>query len=260
MNTISDNPSLFQSSLLGSLRGIVVHSLIFPLEVIKVRQQCAPITKTSYQIAFKIFQTEGMGSFYRGLKPQLLTTVSKQVWCWPLITHLPLFLQSKGLAEPPKQAITGLTISTVDAAITTPLSRATLLSAASCQKPPSIAAIYKEGWKGFFTYWTKLTVAWSSFLVAQKLFRDQERTDHQQRLNIPQLMKVAIKVSVLVSVCLTPFDLVNTLKQTEHRSLNQLFKGNVFKNLYRGWPVTLLCLTIHNVASIILIERLDGLK
>ena len=52
-------------------------SSVYPLEMIKIRQQCSH--GTAVQIARKIFQQEGFGAFYKGLTPQLGKSVIKPI-------------------------------------------------------------------------------------------------------------------------------------------------------------------------------------
>ena len=113
--------NLAWSSLWGIGRGISVHSLIYPLEVIKIRQQCSQGQTMSIRIAMALLRQEGIGAFYKGLTPQLLKTSIKQVWCWPMITGMPSILQRYQIDNLSQQAITGLSIATIDAAISTPL-------------------------------------------------------------------------------------------------------------------------------------------
>ena len=121
--------NLAWSSLLGVGRGILVHSLIYPLEVVKIRQQCSQDESKSIRIALKILQQEGVGAFYKGLAPQLLKTSIKQVWCWPMMTGMPSVLKRYQLENLGQQAFTGLSIATIDAVISTPLERAKIVSA-----------------------------------------------------------------------------------------------------------------------------------
>jgi hypothetical protein len=245
------------SSLWGITRGLCVHTLIYPLEVVKIRQQSLAHPQKSSQVAWALYQKEGPGAFYKGLSPQLLKTCLKQAWCWPLITGSPVFLQRYSIEDPYRHLLTGLFIATIDAGISTPLERAKIRSAFSGKASLSVRGTYKEGWRGFTTHWAKLSVNWSTFLMAQRYFRERSHTQTEQALSISQLTKVGIQVALTVSVVAAPFDLANTLKQTHNRSPSHLFSRAAIRTWYRGWPLSALSLSIHNIASVIVIDRLE---
>jgi hypothetical protein len=208
-----------------------------------------------FQIARKIFKQEGVGAFYKGLTPQLIKTSLKQMWCWPMITAVPGYLHTYGLGEIQQQILTGLSIATVDAVITTPLERAKILSALMGRASISLSNIYKEGWQGFSTYWAKRSVNMVTFLTAQQYFRDHERSPSGQ-ISLAALIKTGILVAIILSCVSAPLDLVNTLKQSRNLSLSYIFNRHGGIKLYRGWPINSFSLSIHNVASVILIEKL----
>jgi hypothetical protein len=237
------------------MRGAGVELLIYPLEGIKVRQQCAQNAEWSVQIAKRVLQQEGPMAFYRGLSPQLLKSCLKQVWCWPMITALPRQLQSYGIGTTQQQVLTGLSIATVDAAITTPLEKAKIHFTLTKKMTISLAHVYQEGWKGFSAYLAKRSMNWTVFLTAQQHFRDRARMSSQQPLSPLQLATIGTKVALIVSVVSAPFDIASTLKQAHNLTPSQLLsRKNIFK-LYRGWPLSALSLTLHNIASIIALEK-----
>lgn len=256
-STDSTQTHLIKSSFWGFLRGFSVHTLIYPLEVIKIRQQCSPISENSARVALSLFKGEGFSAFYKGLAPQLLKTSLKQVWCWPMITGTPVFLQSYQLGDLPTQAITGLSIATVDAAISTPLERIKILSAYTGKVSASLKGVYKNGWQGFATHWGKLSVNWMTFLVAQKYLREQDSTQSEQPLSFLQLTGIGIQVAVIVSLVGAPFDSANTLKQAKNLNPSHLFSRNGISKLYRGWPLNALSLVVHNIASVTVIDKLS---
>ncbi len=259
MSSVTDSTqtNLIRSSFCGVARGISVHTLIYPLEVVKIRQQCSQNSEKSVQIALALFQREGMGAFYKGLLPQLLKTSLKQIWCWPMITGVPDFLQRYRLGDIQRQILTGFSIATIDATITTPLERAKILSASTGKVAYSLSSAYKDGWRGYTTHWAKLSVNWVAFLTAQKYLRDRSRTQSEHPLSLPQLAKIGTQVALIVSLMSAPFDIANTLKQAQNLNPSYIFSRNRVFKLYRGWPLNALSLIIHNVASVIVINKLD---
>jgi hypothetical protein len=244
------NLDFLQSSLWGSVRGVSVEVLVFPLEVIKIQQQCSPNKETSIQIARRIFQSDGLGVFYRGLSPQLAKTAVKQIWIWPMITGGPSICKSHGVGEIGQQVLTGLSISAVDALITTPLERAKIVSALTGKAPLSFAHVYKNGWQGCRAYFAKRSVNMVTFLTAQKYLRGSEHR------SFGELVIIGTQVAFIVSFMGAPFDFGNTLKQAKNQDLFSFALKNGVKKIYRGSPLNALSLTIHNIASVILIEKL----
>lgn len=251
--------NLAWSSLWGIGRGISVHSLIYPLEVIKIRQQCSQNTSKSLRIAMDLLRQEGIGVFYKGLTPQLLKTSIKQVWCWPMITGMPSMLQGYQIKNLSQQAMTGLSIATIDAAISTPLERAKILSAFRGTSKFCLQNAYRDGWRGFAAHWSKLSVNWVAFLTAQKHLRDQSSGSSKDSLSFPQLTKIGVEVALIVSLVSAPFDIANTLKQAQNLAPSHLLSRNGIFKMYRGWPLNALSLIIHNIASVTLIEKLGNL-
>lgn len=261
MNNTTDSTQayLIRSSLWGVLRGLSVHTIIYPLEVIKIRQQCSPNSKNSAHVALNLFKQEGLGAFYRGLGPQLLKTSLKQSWCWPMITGLPVFFQRYQLGDLFTHALTGFLIATIDAGITTPLDRIKILSAYTGTASISLKTTYTNGWQGFTTHWLKLSVNWITFLTAQKYLRDRNTSHVEQSLSLLQLFKIGTQVAVIVSLMGAPFDIANTLKQAQNLKPSHLFSKKRICKLYRGWPLNALSLIIHNIASVIVINKVNQL-
>ncbi len=258
MSIDSTSPSLLSSSLWGIARGLFVHTLIYPLEVVKIRQQCQCNPQKSAAIARALFQKEGIGAFYQGLQAQLIKTSIKQAWVWPMITGVPVYLKRYGMGELYRQALAGLSIATIDAAITTPLERVKIRSAFAGKSKFSLNDLYKNGWRGFTTHWAKLSVNWAAFLVAQKHLRDRYRNTPEHVFSLPELAGIGVQVALIVSLVSAPFDIANTLKQAKNLSPAHLLSRNAFCKLYRGWPLNALALIIHNVASVIVIDKLSG--
>lgn len=240
MSTLQDN--ILKSSAYGIARELVVQPVLYPLEVIKIRHQNS--SQTACQIARRMHD-EGIGSFYKGFVPQMTKVFMKPLWRFPLMTEIPKALPTLDPFQ--QQAIAGLTIATTDALITTPLEKMKIQSAVSgvsCSSRP----INKEAWSGFSAYWFKLAANWVTFLVAQKYVR--EKISPNKPLSFSQTIVAGVSVALIVSVVAAPFDMMNTLAQTNN---NQKLKCTMF---YRGWSLSVLSLLIHNIASVYMLDRL----
>ena len=74
--------NLSQDSLLGMFRGAIVGTLVYPLKVVVVRQQCHPSPKTSAAVAWETFapidpnlHQPGMGLAYDDMHSYLFKAV-----------------------------------------------------------------------------------------------------------------------------------------------------------------------------------------
>lgn len=248
-----------QSSFYGTLRGITTEILVYPLQVVKIRQQCLEKSEKNFDIAKQIFREGGAGAFYKGLSPELFKTSIRQVWVWPLMTEMPKFFKEYGFKNLEAQILTGLSIATVDAIITAPLEKAKVFSALTGKSSSLGTHVSKNGWQGFSAYWMKRSVGTVTFLTAQAYFRDRAHSQSDS-LDYLTLIKIGIQVAFVLSIISAPFDLANTVRQACNRSL--FLEGSQVKvlRLYRGWPIYALSLVIQSVASVILMEKLSHKK
>jgi hypothetical protein len=246
-----------QSSLYGLARASAVEVIVYPLEVVKLRQQCSLGAEGSLQIARHVLGKEGASAFYRGFVPQLLKSGQKQIWCWPMMVNVPIHLQSHGIKDPYRQILTALSISTLDAAISTPLERTKILSAVTKGVRFSILGAYKDGLRGFTAYWTKRSVSWVTFFTAQKILRERASARSKEPLSPSQLAWIGVQVALIVSVASAPFDYANTQKQANNQNLSSLLSRKTIAVWFRGAHLNFLSLVIHNIASVSLLAHLD---
>lgn len=249
------------SSVLGMGRSIVVHTIIYPIEAVKTLYQSKATPEKSYEIGKRLFQTEGVLGVYRGLAPKLVSTVTKQAWCWPMITGVPMYLKRHSIDPYAEQGLTGLAIATVDAGVTTPFDRLRILMTTKRDQKLSFKNTFENGWHGFGANWSKLSVSWSVYLVAQKALREHEKArSGTLDLSLSQLTKVSVQVAGIVSVCMAPFDVFNTLRQSKDMKLAEFLSGNVLRKMFRGWPLSATSLVIHSLASTTLIDKLEQFR
>lgn len=234
-----------ETSVLGMVRGTLVQLLIHPLQNIKTCLQASSAETTSSQIIRKILEQKGIFGFYSGLKPKLIDTNIKQFWVWPFLQAAPRFLEQKKVTPLSAQIVTGVSIATIDACLSTPFEGAKIRLILAEKSPFSL-------FKGFKANWTRLTVQWTTFLAAQRYFRNQYKKTEQDSLTYPQLIMAGIKTACVVSVASAPFDTANTLVH-----ISQSIFNRPLRHLYRGWPYSALALLIHNIASVTLLDHLE---
>lgn len=253
MSTEATNRSALDSSLWGVGRGVFVHTLIFPLEVTKNRLQRRP-DSTSIKIAQTVLRQEGIGAFYQGLQAKLIGASIKQIWIWPTITTLPTFLKQYNINDRSQQLFTGLTIATIDAAIGTPFKKSETRSSVNGKFEYQLNL---RAWEGFSAHWRYLSVSWSTCLISQQYLRALYQQQQQEPLTLPQLATIGTGVAVFVSLATAPLDLANTIKQADDLSLKHFLSKNAWHGLYCGWPLKALSLTIQNIATVTLIDKLS---
>ncbi|KAI9913165.1 hypothetical protein PsorP6_006321 [Peronosclerospora sorghi] len=71
----SNQQSVFQSMWIGATSGMGGIVAVYPVDVVKTRMQNSRVATSAMQTLTTIFRTEGVGSFYKGLWPQLLGTI-----------------------------------------------------------------------------------------------------------------------------------------------------------------------------------------
>lgn len=228
-----------QAILWGALRGACVHSLIYPLDVIKTNLQIRP-GATTYTTALELLRNQRL---YSGFSSQILQTTLKQTWCWPIICFLPAYFKEQSFHLVSQNILTGLVIASLDAAILTPLEK---------RKIASMTKTTLHQNKTMAAHFAKLSVSWCTFLTVQALFRSQ----YDRKPTPLELAVIGVKTAFIVSAAAAPFDVLNTYKQ----SGIDFYSGNKARSLFRGWHLRALSLTIHSVASVFVMEKLKKLS
>lgn len=269
--SISNNnlQKYIDSVTFGLTRCLCVNTLLYPLDVIKTHQQASQNHERGYQVVKRIWQQSGPSAFYKGLSAHLLKSSLRQTWSWPMAAGIPQLLTPYNLNPFSTFLITSLSIATVDAAVTTPLEKLRILSITD-NKETSLKTLKqqgKAGWHGFDAHWTKLTIRWSAFLNAQAYFREEARkSSNSEQLDYLQLAKIGTKVAFVVSIACAPFDVANTLRQSKGTLTMQTPNWNRqsitanaisgIRNSFKGWPFSATSFIVHNIASVILMEKL----
>jgi hypothetical protein len=243
-------PDLFTSSLFGVLRCLSVEILTYPLGVIKIHQQCS--NTPPIQTALRIFKEEGSMAFYKGAQFELAKATFKQCWHWPLITHLPSVFYP--FSPSVQYGLTGMTIAFVDALVTTPLEKARIISAFRSRNTPLFDTFYKNAWDGVSIHFLKRATNWTTMLASQRYLREQYGKDHQ--LTLPELTGIGIQTALVVSTIGAPLDFAHTTRQALNLKFKKEVSKEAIKKWFRGMPLSFLSLTVHNIATAIVIEQL----
>lgn len=239
---------ILEQSGWGLMYGLTIQIVIYPIELIKSRQQDPLCHQKCYQIAQELFRTGGVRAFYCGLSSKFIEIGYKQLWRWPVIMQLPPFLKQYGYNENQQQALTGMAIGTINSFFTTPWDGRRLAAIFSLPQ--------KISWHGFPTYFSKNIIEWTTFLVAQNYFSNRQERENGT-LHLTQSFIVALQTSICVSCAKSPLDVANTLRQTgKSLCLKNMSPSELLKRLYRGAPLSFSALLIYNFATTIFIDSL----
>lgn len=241
----------------GTLRALIVEFVNQPLYTLKVRRQCSTIGQSSFQIAQSIIQNEGISTFYQSLFPKLGQAALREFWRWPMIVSIPVLLTPHRLTDFQKQSITGLSIASLDATVTTPLEKLKVQLASRGKTTLSLKNIYQDGWQGYSSHLMKLSVSWVTFLTVQKHLRNKAQKQSSKPLTSSKITEIGLETGLIVSIVSAPFDYINTLQQAKNLSLPQIFSRTNIHNYFRGWPLGVLTLVTHNIGSAIVFDRLE---
>ncbi|EGZ22063.1 hypothetical protein PHYSODRAFT_251306 [Phytophthora sojae] len=72
---VQQQQSVFQSMWIGATAGMGGIIAVYPVDVVKTRMQNSRVASSAVQTLTTIFRNEGVGSFYKGLGPQLCGTI-----------------------------------------------------------------------------------------------------------------------------------------------------------------------------------------
>ncbi len=244
--------SLLASMSIGTGRTLLVMTVTFPLEQIKTWQQ-AGLSSSTYRIAQEIFSSSGIRGFYTGFFWQASSLAIKQLWRWPLMTSIPVYLeQNRCDSLHTQQLTTSAALSTFEAALLNPLTKLRILS--GTRRPLfSLSTLAKEGWQGTGSNWLRAFSMWSSFLVSQEVLRKWHKGSAAS-LTQWQFIQISLETSCLVTLISTPFDTAATHRYLHGTSVRNFFKTTALKKMYRGSMAAFPATFIHSYATMLGLE------
>jgi hypothetical protein len=254
--------------LYGASRGILVQSLLYPLEVVKTNQQASTTYASSREVTSHLWKTKGPLAFYSGLSPHLAKTILRQAWWWPAIIYIPPALKERGYSTFMQQALAGVAVATIDAVITTPLEQKRILASVQKKTENLLPSPIKNGWVGVIPYWRQQSITWAALLVGQKHFREKRAKEPriQKHSHFVDLLDTSLRLSAIAAIITTPFNTANVLKQSSGKSLsqsvgktNRSFFSSV-RYMYRGLPLNFTMLMCQVSATVVLIDHLEPQK
>ena len=243
---------------MGALRTVVVSSCLYPLEVVKTRQQASATVQNSGSIALNLLRSEGIYSLYKGFAPNLLKGVIRQAVCWPGIAYIPPFLKEHGITGASEYAITGFSVGALDALMTYSLEKQRVLASIGSSKSEIIT---EKGWKSGLSYWRRQGMVWSLLLLGK---HHLAKPDAQEKfLSAGQIINAACKMSLVASLIMTPLDVMNTLSMSGRQGQMKIsevrwFNVGQLKILYRGFPLIFFSMFMQTSATLLLMDRIEG--
>ena len=166
------------ASLTGALRGITGFSLEHPFDCVKTCWQAEPHLSSAKKVARHNYEKKGVLGFYAGAIPNGTRMVIKQAYRFPMMMAFPKFYRER-LPENVKRnapfvedALTGISIATLESGIITPLERMKVVIMTSEKMKRSLVQfiarphLFQEAYRGFSASYLRQLVTWSTFSVS----------------------------------------------------------------------------------------------
>ncbi len=275
-----DNQYL-DASLTGAARGITGLPLEHPFDCVKTNWQAAPHLPSASKVAQQIYADKGIRGFYAGALPNGTRMVIKQSYRFPMMVSFPEFYSTR-LPEGVKKnlphaedALTGVTIASLESGVITPLERLKVMIMTSDKANRSVlkffsenkSHVFQELFRGFKACFLRQVVTWSTFSVADAFFKKKAREltnkKEKEALDFPSLMGVSLLVGAVNTAAVMPFDFVKTqlqkqnpLQQGVTSTMRHFIKERGLSALYTGWRVKMVHYMLHSAYTVTLLDKL----
>jgi solute carrier family 25 ornithine transporter 2/15 len=254
----------WQVSLYGAGVGLVTLPFEHPIDCVKTRYQASPSSFTSAtQVAKIIYLNEGIRGFYAGVLPNGTRMVIKQAYRWPLMMLIPSIVRPVLPKDNSslEKSVTGVIIASIETFIICPLERFKVWRMTHIDNKGQRTSffrlangpLYKELYRGFNALYAKQMVSWTSFLVADDIFRrlllpKSNNKDNESEYSHVRLLLISTCVGICNTFTNMPFDVIKTQLQMANPVKNQsilsigrqIVKKNGVLALYAGWRPRLL--------------------
>ena len=246
-------PSVLDAWVYGTLRSLVVQAGVYPLDVVKRRQQAADVSQNVREATQGLAQ-EGWRAFYRGGGTKLAKMTVSHMVRWTLLSQLPSHLRPYQFGDLREQIITGLLIAKVDAITSKHLDTKQMRAAVHGQRL-SISQMLQQGGRGYGVYWAYLSTAWCTSLVGLKYFGRSPGCEGCSAW--VRDIEVGVKTGLVVSAATIPFDCLNTVQQATDLCWGAFLRRQGVRALFRGWPIQAVISSIHNTGTQVTFRMLE---
>jgi len=235
------------SIIIGGITGFVSQGLTWPMEYLKTTKQLPRYRNSSIlNTLITDVKTNGITTVYRGISPQLISSVPRSAIRFTVYENLSKYLKDEnGNLFIGKKFFSGLLAGGIEAA--TVMTPAEVIKVQTINKgisvPNVIKNVYKEhGLFGFYkggleTTLRQATTQGTSFLVYDKSKKIYEKNDYLNNYSGVLAGMTGGTMAVLVN---NPIDAIKTYKQSDRGSGNlitigkEILETKGFRGFYNG--------------------------
>lgn len=248
--------SFVLTGLWGSFSSAVGHTLAYPFDFLKTRQQATG--EKAQQIVRAVMRQQGFLGFYSGYPVQIVRNIANGLWVWPTMKYiLSAFKQHTDLPPVAQHIATGTAVGAVATLVTNPFERAKMSAMVPDAPPITLRTILQTGWKGVGTNWANTAVNYSAFLVFQKFFQKKHREENNRAPTHLECLTIGSKVACAVTATAAITDLANTHKMSFGASIRTILASHSPAVLFRGIVPSVLSRVARNSTSAWAVDRLD---
>ena len=276
---------LAQSSYIGASQMFIVFALTHPLDLLKTRMQADIQHKlTGIHHTKAIYSQSGLAGFYKAGVPNFTRALIKEMYRSSLRGFFNK-LYADSLPHTLKQSypdlknlLTGITMSTADTLIASPLERIKVWLMTSNERKPSMLQFFKRNetasalasnlFSGLNATFCRNTISWVSYLVAEERIRHlvvANKYANDESVSIMDQLVIGTFSGMLNCFITLPFDSVKTQIQKKDsvkttgimRTMQLIVDTKGLAGLYSGWQFRLPSYIIVAIITSSNIQRID---
>lgn len=255
------------SSIVGTSTLLTSLTLEHPFDVLKTRSHVANRKVSFFTISSEIMLQKGYRGFYAGFSVNAFRVAVKNIYRWPLITHLPLLFRRFTNDEMHIRLYTGLTIANIEVFILNPLERTKvfMISSISSVKVKQVCCTlhFSDYFTGIQTYFLKQNLSWISFLTLNKFFVDRLGKNYKE-WTLRDVMHVSVPMGLINTTLTMPLDFVKSIQQKDlgkAKGISEVMANTVKEQgasaLFRGSHYRLIQYNIQSFFGTYLLSYLE---
>ena len=235
------------SIIIGGITGFVSQGLTWPMEYLKTTKQLPRYRKSSIiNTLISDFKINGITTVYRGLVPQIISSVPRSAIRFTVYEHLSERLTDEnGNLSNGEKFFSGLVAGGIEAA--TVMTPAEVIKIQTINKGLNVSNVIKNIYKenGLFSFYKgglqttlrQATTQGTSFLVYDKSKKIYEKNDYLKNYSGILAGMMGGTIAVLVN---NPIDAIKTYKQSDRGSGSlitigkEILETKGFKGFYNG--------------------------
>ena len=276
---------IVRSSTIGGSQILLVFALTHPLDLMKTRMQADTQKLRGITYVKQIYHSNGLKGFYKAGIPNFVRAFSKEMYRSSLRGFFNSFyfglLESSNLNKnypDLKNLLTGITMSTIDTILCSPLERIKVWLMTNDNKKPSFSDYFyqkksfsvpfKDLFRGLNVTFYRNAISWASFLIIEERIRNRvllNKSHNLSQVTILDQLTIGTLSGIINSVITLPLDTIKTQFQKKDDS----FKHGIFNamrhivakkgvlSLWNGWQYRLPSYVIVAIITSSNIQKID---